>query len=101
MAPIRRLFYFLIPYFTFLISYFNFMPPTPSNDPLHGITLQTILEYLVQKLGWTEMAANIRIKCFTDNPSVSSSLKFLRKTPWARKKVEDLYVWMLDHSATN
>ena len=70
-----------------------------SADPLHGITLQAILEYLVEKMGWSEMGSHIRIKCFTDDPSISSSLKFLRKTPWARKKVEDLYVWMLDHSA--
>ena len=70
-----------------------------SNDPLHGLTLQAILEYLVKHMGWSEMSANIRIKCFTVDPSISSSLKFLRKTPWARKKVEDLYIWMLDHSA--
>ncbi len=70
-----------------------------TNDPLHGKTLQAILEYLVKEMGWFEMGEHIRIKCFTDDPSISSSLKFLRKTPWARKKVEDLYVWMLDHSA--
>ena len=75
------------------------MPPPPSNDPLHGITLQAILEYLVKHLGWAEMAANIRIKCFTDDPSISSSLKFLRKTPWARKKVEGLYLRTLDQFA--
>jgi uncharacterized protein (DUF2132 family) len=75
------------------------MPLAPSNDPLHGITLQAILEYLVKNMGWAEMAVNIRIKCFTDNPSISSSLKFLRKTPWARKKVEDLYLWMTDNKA--
>ena len=72
--------------------------PSP-NDPLHGITLQVILEYLVQHMGWAEMSANIRIKCFTVDPSISSSLKFLRKTPWARKKVEDLYLWMIDNKA--
>ena len=68
------------------------MAPVISNDPLHGITLQAILEWLVKNIGWKEMAANVRIKCFTDDPSISSSLKFLRNTPWARKKVEELYV---------
>ena len=58
-----------------------------------------MLEYLVKEIGWTEMSANIRIKCFTVDPSISSSLKFLRKTPWARKKVEDLYLWMIDNKA--
>lgn len=59
---------------------------------LHGVTLANILEYLVDKLGWDELAAQIRINCFAVNPSVKSSLTFLRRTPWARKKVEDLYV---------
>ena len=75
------------------------MNRSSSNDPLHGLTLQAILEYLVKNMGWAEMSANIRIKCFTVDPGISSSLKFLRKTPWARKKVEELYVWMLEHSA--
>jgi uncharacterized protein (DUF2132 family) len=61
-------------------------------DPLHGKTLQSILNALVTHLGWAEMGYRIRINCFLDNPSVNSSLKFLRKTPWARKKVEDLYI---------
>lgn len=64
----------------------------PSKDPLHGKTLETILNELVAHFGWGELGYRIRINCFLDNPSVSSSLKFLRKTPWARKKVEDLYV---------
>ena len=62
------------------------------NDPLHGITLKAILEYLVNKYGWEELGDTIRINCFIDNPSINSSLKFLRKTEWARKKVESLYI---------
>ncbi|TWR27118.1 DUF2132 domain-containing protein [Mucilaginibacter achroorhodeus] len=62
------------------------------NNPLHGKTLQAILEALVAHLGWPEMGYRIRINCFLDTPSINSSLKFLRKTPWARQKVEDLYV---------
>jgi len=63
-----------------------------SKDPLHGKTLETILNELVAHFGWGELGYRIRINCFLDNPSVASSLKFLRKTPWARKKVEDLYI---------
>lgn len=63
-----------------------------SKDPLHGKTLQVILEELLAQFGWDELDKRIRINCFHDNPSIQSSLKFLRKTPWARKKVEDLYV---------
>jgi len=63
-----------------------------SNDPLHGKTLEMILIYLVEFYGWDKLGILIRINCFTDNPSISSSLKFLRKTDWARKKVEDLYL---------
>ncbi len=59
---------------------------------LHGITLEMILNQLVEQYGWEELGRRINIKCFTDNPSVKSSLKFLRKTSWARKKVEDLYL---------
>lgn len=62
------------------------------NNPLHGITLEQIVKYLVQQYGWAELGQRIRINCFTDNPSVQSSLKFLRKTEWARKKVEALYI---------
>jgi len=64
----------------------------PSKDPLHGKTLEAILNALVAHFGWAELGYRIRINCFLDDPSVSSSLKFLRKTPWARKKVEDLYI---------
>lgn len=63
-----------------------------SKDPLHGITLQKIVEALVAHYGFDTLAELIPIKCFTSNPSVKSSLTFLRKTDWARKKVEDLYV---------
>ena len=67
--------------------------PNPSSkDPLHGITLKTLLEELVEKYGFEELGQRINIRCFTQDPSVKSSLKFLRKTPWARKKVEDLYL---------
>ncbi len=68
---------------------------TPSNDPLHGKTLQSILEELVKRVGWEDMGQHIRINCFIENPSINSSLKFLRKTPWARKKVEELYLRMV------
>lgn len=63
-----------------------------SKDPLHGKTLESILNELVTHFGWPELGYLIRINCFLDNPSIQSSLKFLRKTPWARKKVEDLYI---------
>lgn len=63
-----------------------------SKDPLHGVTLQMIVEQLVDYYGFDTLSELIKIKCFTDNPSVKSSLTFLRKTPWARKKVEDLYI---------
>ena len=62
-----------------------------SNDPLHGITLEIMLNRLVSYFGWEKLGKHIRINCFNYEPSVKSSLKFLRKTPWARKKVEDLY----------
>lgn len=63
-----------------------------SKDPLHGKTLEWILTYLVQHFGWDDLARIININCFKNNPSIKSSLTFLRKTPWARKKVEDLYI---------
>ncbi|GBF19288.1 MULTISPECIES: VF530 family protein [Arenibacter] len=63
-----------------------------SKDPLHGITLAAILDSLVSQYGWEEMGARINIRCFTHDPSVKSSLKFLRRTPWAREKVEQLYI---------
>lgn len=64
-------------------------------NPLHGITLEQIVTELVAHFGWAELGQQVRIRCFTDNPSVGSSLKFLRKTPWARAKVESLYLFML------
>jgi uncharacterized protein (DUF2132 family) len=62
------------------------------NNPLHGITLERILNELVEKYGWQELGERIPIRCFITDPSVKSSLKFLRRTPWARKRVEDLYL---------
>lgn len=59
---------------------------------LHGVTLASILEYLVDRLGWEALASDIRINCFAVNPSIKSSLTFLRRTPWARTKVEQLYI---------
>jgi len=66
--------------------------PQATTDPLHGITLKAILEQLVEDYGWEELANRIRINCFYENPSINSSLKFLRKTLWARTKVEELYI---------
>lgn len=63
-----------------------------SSDPLHGVTLEALLKYLVEHLGWEQMAESVNIRCFYSDPSIQSSLKFLRKTPWARKKVESLYL---------
>ncbi|MAT44894.1 MAG: transporter [Anaerolineaceae bacterium] len=62
------------------------------NNPLHGITLEKILNELVEKFGWEDLGYMINIKCFQNDPSIKSSLKFLRRTPWARKKVEELYL---------
>ena len=67
-------------------------PTSHPNDPLHGITLEKILNELVQRYGWLEMGRRIPIRCFQFNPSVKSSLTFLRKTPWARQKVEDWFI---------
>ena len=74
------------------LLYFYRMQNNTSKDPLHGITLQKILEILVAFYGFDTLAELIKIKCFTDNPSIKSSLTFLRKTNWARKKVEELYI---------
>ncbi|HRI82851.1 MAG TPA: VF530 family protein [Opitutaceae bacterium] len=63
-----------------------------AKDPLHGVTLETIVTKLAGHYGWAELGERIAIRCFTHDPSVSSSLKFLRRTPWARAKVEQLYV---------
>ena len=65
-----------------------------TRNPLHGITLEAMLNELVAHFGWPELGQQIDIRCFTSDPSVGSSLKFLRKTPWAREKVESLYLFM-------
>ncbi len=68
------------------------MEQQKSKDPLHGITLQKIVEQLVDFYGFDTLGELMKIKCFTDNPTIKSSLTFLRKTDWARKKVEELYI---------
>lgn len=69
------------------------MNPNPQpNNPLHGITLEMILTQLVEQFGWVELSKRIPIRCFYNEPSIKSSLSFLRRTPWARKKVEELYL---------
>ncbi|MFA4828500.1 MAG: VF530 family protein [Thermodesulfovibrionales bacterium] len=68
------------------------MTEQQSNDPLHGITLEMILTQLVELHGWEKMGRMIRIRCFNNDPSIKSSLQFLRRTPWARNKVEALYL---------
>lgn len=67
------------------------MDSRENKDPLHGVTLEMVLTRLVEKYGWEDMSRRIRINCFSKDPSIKSSLTFLRRTPWARKKVEDLY----------
>jgi uncharacterized protein (DUF2132 family) len=70
------------------------MTVSQDNNPLHGKTLEHIVKSLVEYYGWSEMGKRIDIRCFNSDPSIKSSLKFLRKTPWARKKVEELYLQM-------
>ncbi len=74
------------------------MTQQQANNPLHGQTLEMIVNHLVQHYGWNELGKRIRIRCFNSDPSVKSSLKFLRKTPWARKKVEDEYLKVISAS---
>ena len=69
------------------------------NNPLHGITLEKLLNELVSFYGWPALGQKIDIRCFTQDPSISSSLKFLRKTPWARERVEALYIEMIRRAA--
>jgi uncharacterized protein (DUF2132 family) len=69
--------------------------PDQKNNPLHGKTLEMIVEHLVAAYGWQELGQRIDIKCFKENPSIKSSLTFLRKTAWARTKVESLYIYTL------
>lgn len=73
-------------------------PPQPRN-PLHGVTLEAMVTALQTHFGWTALAVEVPIRCFTSDPSVASSLKFLRKTPWARTKVESLYLWLCREQA--
>lgn len=69
--------------------------PAQARNPLHGLTLEAIVSALAEHYGWEELAQRIPVRCFSHEPSVNSSLKFLRKTPWAREKVEGLYLFML------
>lgn len=71
-----------------------------SKDPLHGVTLEALLHVLVDKYGWDGLARQVNINCFKNDPSIKSSLKFLRRTPWARKEVETLYIDSLEAPAT-
>lgn len=71
------------------------MTKAQPNNPLHGVTLEKILNELVAHYGWEALGREIEIRCFTHDPSIASSLKFLRRTPWARERVESLYVYML------
>lgn len=71
------------------------------NNPLHGMTLEKIVVSLQEFYGWEGLGERVKIRCFNDDPSVKSSLKFLRKTPWARKEVEDLFVYTLEKYGEN
>jgi uncharacterized protein (DUF2132 family) len=71
------------------------LPPAQPRNPLHGLTLERILTELVDHYGWDGLAQRIALRCFSSEPSIASSLKVLRKTPWAREKVESLYLFML------
>jgi uncharacterized protein (DUF2132 family) len=82
-------YYFLI---TFEKIKLHTMALEQANNPLHGKTLELILNQLVERFGWDELGNKININCFKSNPSIKSSLTFLRKTPWAREKVENLYI---------
>lgn len=71
------------------------IPPSQARNPLHGITLEAMVTALSAHYGWAGLGERIPVRCFTHDPSIGSSLKFLRKTPWAREKVEGLYLFML------
>lgn len=73
------------------------MSHNQANNPLHGVTLEKLLTELVAHFGWEELGRQIEIRCFTHDPSIASSLKFLRRTPWARERVESLYLYLLRH----
>ncbi len=75
------------------------MTSTQARNPLHGVTLEMIVTQLVEHFGWPELGRQVDIRCFTTDPSIASSLKFLRRTPWARAKVESLYLFMLREKA--
>jgi len=75
------------------------MPNRPARDPLHGVTLEAMLNFLVARCGWQEMARQVDIRCFKWEPSIGSSLHFLRRTPWARTQVEQLYLRVQAKSA--
>ena len=79
-----------------LFDILQIMSEQQPNNPLHGITLEQMIKSLVEHYGWDELGILINIRCFNSDPSVKSSLKFLRKTPWAREKVEELYIYMLE-----
>jgi uncharacterized protein (DUF2132 family) len=76
-------------------------PPAQLRNPLHGLTLETIVTDLVAHYGWTALGERIPVRCFQSNPSIKSSLAFLRRTPWARDKVEGLYLFMLRDQRRN
>jgi len=76
-------------------------PPAQPRNPLHGITLEVMVVALQQHFGWDGLASRIPVRCFQNDPSVASSLRFLRKTPWAREKVEGLYLFMLREQRRN
>jgi uncharacterized protein (DUF2132 family) len=75
------------------------MPTQQARNPLHGVTLEMMVTELVGYFGWPELGLQVDIRCFTHDPSIASSLKFLRRTPWARAKVESLYLFMLRERA--
>jgi len=75
------------------------MASPQAHNPLHGVTLEKIVTELVAYFGWPELGQQVNIRCFTSDPSIGSSLKFLRRTPWAREKVESLYLFMLREQA--
>ena len=77
------------------------MNQSQPNNPLHGMTLEMVLTHLVDRYGWEELGRRIRINCFARDPSIKSSLKFLRRTPWARDKVEALYIKSLEDDNAN
>lgn len=76
-------------------------PSTQPRNPLHGVTLELLVTRLYEHYGWPGLAQRVPIRCFAVDPSVNSSLKFLRKTPWAREKVESLYLYMLREQRRN